>query len=276
LDFSLDAERQRLAQIKSLFGVAGDKNEKTIKRLDVTPSSKFKTPVFILGMPRSGTTLVEQILSTHTDIHGAGELTNLIRFAAEHELETSPTLGKLQKLRKMYLSEISKLGNHGPDHQPFVIDKMPLNFWHIGFIKAAMPEAKIIHTKRDAVATGWSIYKMLFSANGNDFGYDLDHIAGYYRLYSELMTFWNSLYPDSIYNLNYETLTEAPQAEVRRMLEFIGVPWQDKVMNFHENNRSVRTASASQVRRQVYQGSSEEWKKFDRHLAGFADQLAGL
>jgi hypothetical protein len=143
---------------------------------------------------------------------------------------------------------------------------MPLNCQYIGFILSAFPEAKIVHLKRDARATCWSIYKHYFSSAGNGWAYNLDDLAGFYGIYSNIMDFWHQTFPDKIYDLCYEDLTTNQEEETRKLLEYCELDWDENCLNFHTNKRAVKTASALQVRQKMYQGSSEAWKKHEEYL----------
>jgi hypothetical protein len=131
---------------------------------------------------------------------------------------------------------------------------------------SAFPEAKIIHVKRDSMATCWSIYKHYFSSEGTGWAYSLEDIAKYYRLYLELMEFWHEIYPNQIYDLGYEDLTTSQEEETQKLLEYCELEWDQDCLNFHTNERAVHTASLMQVRKKMYQGSSEVWKQYSAHL----------
>ena len=137
----------------------------------------------------------------------------------------------------------------------------------------AFPEAKIIHLERDARAICWSIYKHYFSDNGNGWSYNQNDLVGFYKLYSDLMTFWHELFPNQIYDICYERLTSNQKEETQKLLEYCDLNWDEKCLNFHSNNRAVKTASALQVRRKMYQGSSEVWKKYTEYLKPIIDGL---
>jgi hypothetical protein len=153
---------------------------------------------------------------------------------------------------------------------------MPSNFWWIGFIFGAMPEAKIVHVKRDARATCWSNFKHCFSRKGNGFAYDLQDVAEYYKMYTDLMAFWHEMFPGRIYDLNYEALTEHQKDETEKLLKYVGLKWEDQCLEFHKTQRAVQTASATQVRQKMYQGSSEEWRKYEKHLEPMVELLRGF
>lgn len=229
-------------------------------------------PLFVVGMLRSGTSLVEQILATHTQVHGAGELETINQLVTPlftdspgrfgHEDEGNLPIVDCGSVRSTYLGALEAL----EVDERIITDKMPLNFRWIGIILSALPEAKIIHLKRDPMATCWSIYKHYFPTGGNGYAYDLGDLAEYYKLYADLMAFWHDRYPNAIYDVCYEHLTENQEEETRRLLEFCNLEWQEECLNFHKTKRLVKTMSATQVRREMYRGSSEAWKKFERHL----------
>lgn len=226
--------------------------------------------IFVLGMPRSGTTLVEQIISSHSDVYGAGELEYLDAGIDRTGLMSGPlSQENIRALRNFYLAEVEKLDVK----ERVVTDKMPLNFRWVGFILSAFPEAKIVHVKRDRVATCWSAFKHYFANSGNGFAYDLADLAGYYRLYEGLVDFWHESFAGKIYDLSYERLTEHQEEETRKLISVLGLPWQDSCLAFHENARAVRTASLTQVRRKMYRGSSRDWKRYEPYLGELIDRL---
>jgi Tfp pilus assembly protein PilF len=223
-------------------------------------------PIFILGMPRSGTSLVHQILSSHHLVHGAGELTKLYKFVMphvkNHSGSNSSKISKsdLQLIRHQYLDYLESLNVS----EKIIIDKMPLNFRFTGFVIAAFPEAKIIHMKRDPMAICWSIYKNFFP--GNSYSYDQEDTASYFGLYENLMEFWDNLYPNKVYDFSYEKLTSNQEEETRNLLEYCGLDWDQNCLDFHSNTTAIRTTSAIQVKQEMYQGSSEAWKKYEAYL----------
>ena len=236
-------------------------------------NSKIK-PIFIVGMPRSGTTLVEQIISNHHKVYGAGELLTL-RKVIDPILESYLKDNKykiskkdLSFAREQYIDSLSNLNVS----EKIITDKMPVNFRLIGFILSAIPEAKIIHIKRDARAICWSNYKHYFSA-GNGFSFDQDDLVKFYTLYSEMMEFWHKLFPKKIYDISYEELTKNQKNETHKLLNYCELDWDDNCLNFHKNSRGVVTASSSQVRQKMYQGSSEAWKKYESNLKPIIEGL---
>lgn len=150
---------------------------------------------------------------------------------------------------------------------------MPQNFLWLEFIAKAIPDAKIIHTVRDPRAVCWSIFKTYFSSPRMHFSFDKSNIVKYFKLYKALMTEWERKFPDRIYLLEYESLIADQETETRRLFDYLGLSWEDSVMEFHQNSRSVRTASAFQVRQKIYSGSSEKWKSYEKWLAPAFNQL---
>ena len=224
-------------------------------------------PIFIIGMPRSGTSLVEQIISSHHSVHGAGELTNLKEIISPilknylNQNKRKLTKEDFLLIRQQYLDSLKDLNVS----EKIITDKMPMNFRLIGFILSAIPEAKIIHLKRDARATCWSNYNHYFTS-GNGFTFNQEDLAEFYCMYTEIMEFWHQLFPKKIYDISYEELTINQKKETQKLLKYCELDWDEDCLNFHKNKRGVLTASASQVRKKMYQGSSEAWKKYEKYL----------
>jgi hypothetical protein len=228
------------------------------------------TPIFILGMPRSGTTLVEQIVSSHSKVTGAGELPYVAQFGTKLVAGlTNPTLEAVSEFRERYIAELAKRA----EGQAFVTDKMPQNFRYIALICGAFPEAKIVHVQRNAEATCWSNFKHYFAPKDLGYSYNLGDTVKYYGLYKELMHFWSQSYNDRIYHLDYDKLTEDQEPETRRLIKCLGLKWEDTCLAPQNNKRSVKTASQQQVRQKVYKGSSQTWRKYEPFLDGVFDGL---
>lgn len=223
-------------------------------------------PILIVGMMRSGTSLVEQILASHSDVHGAGELESLNRLLMpQFEQKGSQQAGSqasLLKLRSEYNQDLVSLGAKAS----VITDKMPINFRWLGFFLEAFPEAKVVHIKRQPEATCWSIYKHFFPDAGNGYAFDLQDLAHYYKLYEDLMAHWAQLYGERILHISYESLTENQEVETRKILDYCQLEWQTECLSFHETKRSVTSISATQVRKAMYQGSSEAWQKYEPYL----------
>ena len=265
LNYSIDQDKNLFQKLKDVQPYFLENS------LDLKNVSQELIPIFILGMPRSGTTLVEQIVSSHSEVIGAEELDYIKLFG--FKLATEPaniTTAAVSELRERYLLKLTKLSKG----KQFVTDKMPHNFRFIPLICAAFPEAKIIHVERNAIATCWSNYKQYFISNGLGYCYDLKDVVEYYDLYKDLMKFWQSEYSARIYNLNYENLVNAQENQTRKLINHLGLNWQNACISPHKNKRSVRTASQQQVQKKVYKGSSNAWLKYEAFLNGAFDSLS--
>jgi tetratricopeptide (TPR) repeat protein len=270
LNYSVDDYQHKHSVIRKIFSNSLPTIEK--KLLNVENS---KRPIFIIGMPRSGTTLVEQIISSHPSVYGAdelstiSELTNSILKDLSGQAKNGISEKSFLSMRHQYLESLSNFNIN----EEIITDKWPLNFQYIGFILSAFPEAKIIHLKRDARAICWSIYKHYFSGNGNGWAYNFDDLASFYGAYLDLMNFWQKLFPDKIYDISYEKLTINQKNETKNLLKYCDLDWSDSCLNFHTNKRAVKTASASQVRKKIYRGSSKEWSKYEEHIKPLIESL---
>jgi hypothetical protein len=182
---------------------------------------------------------------------------------------TAPTLEAVSVFRERYLAELAKIA----DGRAFTTNKMPQNFLYIALICAALPEAKIVHTQRSAEATCWSNFKHYFALKGLGYSYNLGDTVKYYELYKDLMHFWYQSFSDRIYNLDYDKLTEDQEPETRRLIEYLGLNWEDACLAPEKNKRSVKTASKQQVRQKVYKGSSQAWRKYEPFFDGVFDGL---
>lgn len=262
--YEIESDRKLFAQIKasaaSLDAAGGD----------MAATHSTVTPIFILGMPRSGTTLVEQIISAHADVAAGGELNYTHKFGTHLATGEVPanTANQL-KFRAEYLAEIKKIQGEGK----FVTDKMPHNFRYIGLIFNCLPEAKIVLTDRTPAAVCWSNYKRFFRSAALGYGNDIKTTAIFYNLYADLVRFWARRYPRQIYQVNYEHLTENPESETHRLIAGLGLPWDEACLYPHLNQRTVQTASQLQIRQPIYKNSSEDWRQFEQFLGGAFDQL---
>lgn len=239
-------------------------------QIETAESDNFLNPVFIVGMPRSGTTLVEQIISSHSAVLGAGELPFVEHFGAR--LAHGPgTVGNAEILgfRAAYLGA---LGEYSAGYS-MVTDKMPQNFRFLGLIAAALPEAKIIHVKRDKAAVCWANYTKYFASNKLSYCYAIEDIVKYYKLYEALMDFWKHSLGHRIYELDYESLVVDQEVETRSVIQYLGLEWQGQCLRPEDNKRSVATASSNQVRQKVYSGGSQAWRKFAPFLKGALDNF---
>lgn len=269
--FSIQELKAHTHNIRAYF----NRNQHSI--LDTPKYENAKSrPIFVLGMHRSGSTLVEQILGSTSDVYGAGEL-NYISILSRALLQKS-IHSKAQKLqvsdfldiRTKYLKYLDDLNFS----ESIVVDKMPHNFFYIGFILVAFPNAKIIHTNRTPMAVCWSMYKREFATDKLDFSYSFKSFGEFYKEYLDMMDFWKGLYPNQIYDIVYEKLTTDQEQESKKLLEFCEIEWQDDCIEFYKSDRLVKTASSQQVRKKMYKGSSEAWLSYESELQGLVEALS--
>jgi tetratricopeptide (TPR) repeat protein len=232
-------------------------------------------PIFIVGLPRAGSTLLEQILSSHSQVEGTMELPDIIAMArALGEKKTRREVSKYPEvLASLTAEECRALGEQYLERTriqrktaaPYFIDKMPNNFAHIGLIHLALPNAKIIDARRHPLGCCFSAFKQHF-ARGQNFSYSLDEVGRYYRDYVELMAHFDEALPGRVHRVIYETLIEHTEHEVRRLLDYCSLPFEPQVLKFYENERAVRTASSEQVRMPIYKEGVEQWHHYERFL----------
>jgi tetratricopeptide (TPR) repeat protein len=266
--FGQSQDQNLFKEIKDIFN---DKSSLTIENnLDQSTSIK---PIFIVGMPRSGTSLVEQIISSHPEVYGAGELNAIGRLCVPLVMNKSSSSTKHNDEAKLIRSNYLDLLARFDSQERVITDKAPLNFRFIGHILSAFPEAKIIHLKRDPVAICWSIYKSNWSGLGNSFSYNMDDLVNYYGLYVDLMEFWHQKFPEKIYDISYEKLTTNQESESKKLIKHCGLDWDKKCLEFYKNTRAVKTASSLQVRQKMYQGSSVAWKKYESYIGPLINGL---
>jgi tetratricopeptide (TPR) repeat protein len=222
-------------------------------------------PIFVVGMPRSGTSLAEQILASHPAVFGAGELSfwkSASLRVGSASLESGPSAELMDSLAAEYDGLLAALAGD----RPYVVDKMPANFAHLGMIHAALPGARIIHMRRNPIDTCLSIYFQNFHV-AHSYANDLDDLAHYHDEYRRLMSHWfGVLPPDAILEVPYEALVADPETWSRRMTEFVGLPWDDACLDFHRTRRTVRTFSRWQVRQQISTASVERWRRYAAHV----------
>lgn len=247
-------------------------------------------PIFVVGLPRSGSTLVEQILASHSQVEGTMELPDIGSIAADlsgrhapdRDLD-QPQASYLEGLLALDGYALAALGRRyleGTRIQrkkplPHFVDKMPNNFAHIGLIHLILPNAKIVDARRGAMATGFSAFKQHF-ARGQGFTYDLGELGRYYREYVELMRHYDAVLPGRIHRVDHEALVADPQTEIARLLAHCGLAFEDGCLNFHANDRSVRTASSEQVRRPLSAEGIDQWRHYAAWLGPLADALGDL
>ena len=241
-------------------------------------------PIFILGLPRSGSTLLEQILSSHSQVEGTLELPNILAYSKElrrYQVD-GEKLGYPEVIAELDEQVLTDLGSRYLEEtkvyrqqSPFFIDKMPNNFRHIGLIKLILPNAKIIDARRHPMACCFSGYKQLF-AEGQEFSYSLSDMGQYYTDYVALMEHWDNVLPGQVLRVHYEQVIDDLEGQVRRILDFCGLPFESACLSFHETKRSVRTASSEQVRQPIFKTGLEQWKNYSVQLSELQGQLADI
>jgi tetratricopeptide (TPR) repeat protein len=240
-------------------------------------------PIFVLGLPRSGSTLIEQILASHSCVEGTQELPNIGRYAAElfgydpHcSLPLEPealwrlTVEDARALGERFLAETRTYRRLG---RPFFIDKMPGNFWHIALIHLILPRSTIIDVRREPMACGFANFKQLFGASNQEFSYGIDDIARHYRAYLGLMRHWDTVLPGRVLRVRYEDVVEDLEGSVRRMLKHCELDFEPACLSFHQTRRSVRTPSSEQVRQPIGQAGLTKWRHYEPWLGPLRDGL---
>ena len=267
INFSIKEASEKFNEIKLTFN---DKLFKKCKNFGYKSSS----PIFILGMPRSGTTLVEQILSNHPKVYGADEVNlipDLVNENFQNKLNEIINFDKddLKKIGEIYIKKMSKISNNSER----TTDKLPINFIWIGFIKVILPNSKIIHCYRNPKDNCMSIFKNFFSGSGIKFGYDIEEIVEYYNLYKDIMGHWNNLLPNFIFNIKYENLISNTEHEIKKLLKFCDLNWSENCLEFYKNKRPIKTASDTQARSKIYKTSIDSWKNYESFLLEYFNKL---
>jgi len=246
------------------------------------PGEPAAGPIFIVGMPRTGTTLVERILGSHADVVSLGELVDFPAEMTALAERTYVSAGSKEPdlLRASLQMDFAELGrNYLKAVQPlaggrkYFIDKLPFNFRYCGLIHQALPNAKIVHLTRDPLDTCYAVFKTLF-INAYHYSYQLDELAQFYVAYRRTMAHWHAVMPGVICDVNYEDLVADPPAQCRRLLDWCGLPWQDDVLDFHRSRVASTTASAAQVRKPIYTSSVQKWRNFAQQLQPVVRRLA--
>ena len=271
--FNLEKEKQAYEKIKSLF-----LNPRSIK---FKKTDKPK-PIFVCGMPRSGTTLCEQILSSHSKVDGAGELSYLAEMSGINAI-ISPEDIDLEKFEEVVNNKqitiktrndyLDALESHGGKNAEYICDKMPHNFVLIGLIKLLFPEAKIIYCKRAPIDNCFSLYSHKFTELSHQYSYNQKMLAQYYKLHVTLVDFWIDKFKDSIFVLDNEELVENQEKVSKQLIEFCELEWEDQCLEFYKNKRQVRTASIEQVRQPMNKKSIGAWKKYEKYFEDLVTEL---
>ncbi len=266
---------------KGLIKYSSDDTSDNTKRIldffskeNINNLSKSSTnnpdPIFVLGMPRSGSTLVDQIISSHSKVDGTQELPNIIKIAAELNNDKQNSYPevlkelddlKISRLGKDYISETT----WARDNAPFFIDKMPNNFIHIGLIKTILPNAKIIDTRRDPMDTCFSCFKQFF-ARGQLFTYSMEDLGNYYTDYIRAMNHWHKVYGKDIFTVHYDDVINKTEETIRELIDYCNLPFEQECLEFYKSSRPVKTPSAEQVRQPIYKSGLNYWKNYEKHL----------
>ena len=266
--FDIAAEETAAERLMAVF------DEALFARLDGVGHGT-ETPVFIVGMPRSGTSLIEQIIASHPDVHGAGESMALGRIVRELPHGYPDCVSDIEELEWGALgrSYMERLLKDAPAARR-VTDKMPRNIERVGLIHLMLPRARVIHCMRDPLDTCLSCYTLRFERS-QDFTYDLTDLGRYFRLYERLVDHWRRVLPGMLLDVRYEDVVDDLEGSARRMVDFCGLEWNDACLEYHKNDRIVRTASAAQVRRPIYTNSVGRWRRYERRLTPLIEALNG-
>ena len=230
---------------------------------------KNSSALFIVGMPRSGTTLVEQIISAHPSVYGGDELNFIPELVNRNNDIDKFKIDEFQTIGEEYINKVKKLSNNSE----FITDKLPINFMWIGFIKLILPNSVIIHIKRNPQDNCFSIYKNYFASPKIRFAYDLSEIVNYYKLYQDLMSHWKSLFANEIIEINYEDLVNRSEENIKNLIIQSKLNWSEECLNFHNNKRPIKTASDAQARKKIYKSSLGVWKNHNNELNYFFNDL---
>jgi tetratricopeptide (TPR) repeat protein len=268
------------ADTARFLGSLADTAEAAIARLGPAPGCADPRPVFVLGMPRSGTSLTEQILASHSQIAGAGELS--YAYDAAHRVREHTGRAFPQNLTLLSQEQWRGLGEYYLSRhraanleQRHVVDKTPLNFQYIGMLALALPQAKFIRCYREPVQNCFSIHRLPFDKK-QAYAHDLSALGRYYRHYWTLMQRWKTLFPGRILDVRYEDMVADIEGQSRRMLDFLGVEFEPGVLEFHATTRLVKTPSAAQVRQPIYTEALDSWRNYEHRLTPLIESLQEL
>ncbi len=258
------AEDARLRRTREVF------DARRLSNAPPKPAAAARVPVFIVGMPRSGTSLVEQILAGHPEVHGAGEIHDLRevfdeRFGPEQGWPEAFAELSPEAWRELGEAYLERVWRRAPTVTR-VVNKMTLNYRYLGAIRMMLPQARIVHTLRDPMDVCLSCYTILFDGGNLPYSYDLQSLGRYYVRYARLMQHWRETLPDGMLEVRYEELVADLETQVRRLLDHLDLTWDARCLDFHRNQRVVATASRAQVRRPIYSSSIGRWKRFEAHL----------
>ena len=266
LSYSIEDDEKAIADIRRVF---------TKERIQSLRGHGYEgdAPIFIVGMPRSGTSLAEQILSAHPEVVPAGEV-DFARaviaeaLGAEHDRITIERVDRIRErlgaLGKRYVEDVRRI--IGPKGR--FTDKATLNFLFVGMLHLMLPKARFVFCRRDPLDNCFSIYSLHFAGELHKYAYDMEELGRFYRLHEDLITHWKTVLPEAVWmDWPYEALVQEPEARIRALISFVGLPWNDACLRFYESKQSVRTASMAQVRNPIYRSSVKRAERFAKHLA---------
>ena len=272
VNFSLKQEKNNFNNIKKVF------NKKLFLKLQNT-GLKNSSMIFIVGMPRSGSTLIEQIVSNHDKVFGGDELNILSDLVKsyfykndqENLLANLDNINRniLKDIGEDYITKLKKISKNSP----IITDKNTSNFIWIGLIKLILPNSKIINCKRDSSDVCFSIFKNYFTNTELNYAYDVNEVVEYHNLYSDLMNYWHNTLPNFVYDIQYEKLINKPEHEIKNLLKYCNLDWDINCLKFHENNRIIKTASDTQARKKIYNSSIGYWKNFKKEFENSFEKL---
>ena len=273
IDFSIQREKKEFANIKKIF------NRNLFDKFSQFGNLN-STPIFILGMPRSGTTLVEQILSSHPKVFGGDELDFLPSLIKKYfndktknfvleDIINSNDSDNLKNIGQEYINNLKNISNDSER----VSDKLPINFKWIGLIKLILPNSKIVHCVRNPRDNCISIFKNYFTNPSLNFAYNLEEISEFYNIYSDLMKHWKNILPKFVIDIKYEKIIYNPNQQVRSLLKSCNLSWNDNCLKFYNNTRPIKTASYAQARKKIYASSVNSWKNYEKYLEGVFKDL---
>ena len=240
-------------------------------------------PIFIVGLPRSGSTLIEQILASHSEVEGTGELSSLMQIASAIGRYRPDRLHYPRSVKDLRPKDwraygqqyIEETRRHRQTDKPFFTDKLPNNFPHVGLLHLILPNAKIINARRHPLDSCLGAYKQLFG-KGQNFTYDMVDLAEYYRNYHNTMQHWHRVLPGKVLDVHYEETVSDLEGQVRRILAHCGLPFEEGCVRYHETARAVKTASSEQVRQPIYREALGKWRRYERHLGLWKEELAEI
>ncbi|MCK4838214.1 MAG: sulfotransferase, partial [Desulfobulbaceae bacterium] len=272
-EYSIQEDKQLFNLIKKVY-------HKSHVLKHTSEGNADNSPIFILGMPRSGTSLVEQILASHPDVYGAGELEDFQQVAlkltgGKSRVEIFEKISQSGDdfYAKLAVEYLQRLRKHSSTAK-FITDKLPHNFQFVGSILLALPKAKIVHCVREPMDNCFSMYKNAFGGVHN-YAYDLQELGQYYLLYMGLMRHWHDIFSDRIYDIKYEDLVADQEGETRKLLKYCSLSWHDQCLSFYKTSRNVSTLSWTQVRKPIYKDSIQLWEKYREHLEPLRSILSG-